>query len=148
MLELPRIQYRGFHNTKDKDGNIDGFEFRLRTTYYRGVWLSQLRVGRVIVDGEEFLANSGKVTWIIQGKEYTPAQMKEDNEDFWPMTEAAVIRVKKPGGLKQGYHDVAIRWGFSSSYMPPSMEFFDDSKEAPRAFGGGSNTDHRTMLIV
>lgn len=146
MLENELIQYRGFRNTYDENGNATGFEFRLRTNYYRGVWLSQLRVGRVIVDGEEFLADSGKVTWTIEGKEYTPAEMAKDNLDFWPMTEPAVIRVKKPGGLKQGYHEVKVRWGYSSSYMPPSMENFDDTKEITGVFGG--NTSVRKMLIV
>ena len=147
MLEKQEIQYRGFRNTYDANGNPDGFEFCLRSTYYRGLWLSQLRVGRVIVDGEEFLADSGKVTWIIRGKEYTPAEMKKDNKDFWPMNEVATIRVKKPGGLKQGYHDVAVRWAWSSSYMPPQMETFDDSKEGPAMMRAG-NTSKRRMLIV
>ena len=147
MLEKEQIQYRGFRNIYDADGNATGFEFCLRSTYYRGVWLSQLRVGRVIVDGEEFLADSGLVTWIIRGKEYTPAEMKQDNKDFWPMNEVATIRVKKPGGLAQGYHDVAVRWAFSSSYMPPEMDVFDDTKESP-AMMRASNTSKRRMLMV
>ena len=148
MLEKEPIQYRGFHNIKDADGNVIGFEFRMRLRYYRGLWLSQMRVGRVIVDDEVFLADSGKVTWIIQGKEFTPAEMAEANEAFWPMTEPAIIRVKKPGGLKQGWHDIGVRWGFSSSYMPPSMEDVHDDVEERSPFGGGSNTTKRRMLIV
>jgi len=147
MLEKEQIQYRGFRNIYDGQGNAVGFEFRLRSTYYRGVWLSQIRAGRVIVDGEEFLADSGNVTWIIGGKEYTPAEMAKDNGHFWPMTETAVIRVKKPGGLAQGYHDVAIRWAWSSSYMPPEMEYFNDEKEE-RAMMRASNTSKRRMLMV
>ena len=147
MLEKQEIQYRGFRNLYDEKGEACGFEFCLRSTYYRGVWLSQFRVGRVIVDGEEFLADSGLVTWIIQGKEYTPAEMAKDNKDFWPMNQVATIRVKKPGGLSQGYHDVAVRWTWSSSYMPPEMETFDDSSEG-RAMMRASNTSKRRMLMV
>ena len=147
MLEKQEIQYRGFRNLYDEKGEACGFEFCLRSTYYRGVWLSQLRVGRVIVDGEEFLADSGLVTWIIQGKEYTPAEMAMDNKDFWHMNQVATIRVKKPGGLSQGYHDVAVRWTWSSSYMPPEMETFDDSVEG-RAMMRASNTSKRRMLMV
>ncbi len=146
MLEKEIIQYRGFHNTYNENGECTGFEFRMRSSYYRGLWLSQIRVGRVIVDGEEFLADSGLVTWVIEGKEYTPAEMAEDNLDFWPMTVPAIIRVKKPGGLKQGYHEVKVRWGYSSSYMPPAMDQFDDSKEIMGVFG--ANTVARKMLIV
>ena len=147
MLEKEEIQYRGFRNIYDENGNAAGFEFCLRSTYYRGLWLSQIRAGRVIVDGEEFLADSGLVTWIIRGKEYTPAQLAEENKAFWPMNQVATIRVKKPGGLCQGYHDVAIRWAWSSSYMPPQMDVFDESVEG-RAMMRPSNTSRRRMLIV
>lgn len=146
MQEKEVIQYRGFRNTYDENGNATGFQFRIRLNYYRGVWLSQLRVGRVIVDGEEFLADSGLVTWTIDGVEYTPEEMAKNNKAFWSMMRPATIRVKKPGGLKQGYHEVKVRWGYSSSYMPPSMDQFDDTKEVRGPFGG--NTVSRKMLIV
>ncbi|MBO6054148.1 MAG: D-mannonate dehydratase [Oscillospiraceae bacterium] len=147
MLEKEQIQYRGFRNLYDENGEACGFEFCLRSTYYRGVWLSQLRVGRVIVDGEEFLADSGNVTWIIRGQEYTPAEMAKDNIHFWPMNEVATIRVKKPGGLAQGYHDVAVRWGWSSSYISPAREVFDDTQESPTMMRD-NNTSKRRMLMV
>lgn len=147
MLEREEIQYRGFRNIYDENGSAAGFEFCLRSPYYRGLWLSQIRPGRVIVDGEEFLVDSGLVTWIIRGKEYTPAEMAEENNEMWPINEAAVIRVKKPGGLGQGFHDVAVRWGWSSSYMPPEMEIFDDSKEG-FAMMRASNTSKRRLLMV
>ena len=148
MLEREVIQYRGFCNTYDDNGNATGFQFRMRLPYYRGVWLSQLRVGSVIVDGETFAPDSGLVTWEIDGKEYTPAEMAKDNKDFWSMLKAATIKVKKPGGLSQGYHDVKIRWGFSSSYMPPFMDQFED-KDDDKAFTmDGGRTKSRRMLIV
>ena len=146
MLEKSVIQYRGFRNIYDDAGNAIGFEFRIRTNYYRGVYLSLLNVGRVTVDGEEFLPGSGLVTWIISGKEYTPAEMAQDNVNFWPISETATIRVKKPGGLKQGYHDVSLRWGHRSSYMPPSMTVFDDNSETLGR--SGDFLDKRRMLIV
>ena len=52
MLEKQIIQYIGFRNTYDENGEATGFEFRMRLNYYRGVWLSQLRLGSIIVDGE------------------------------------------------------------------------------------------------
>ena len=100
MLEREKIQYRGFRNVYDEAGNAVGVEFRIRTTYYRGCWLSQIRHGRVIVDGQEFWPDSGEVTWIMQGKEYTIAEIEQANEIMWPMTEAATLRVQLPGGLK------------------------------------------------
>ena len=146
MLEKELIQYRGFRNTYDENGNCDGFEFRYRLSYYRGAWLSQLRLGRVIVDGEPYYPDSGLVTWVIQGKEYTPAEMEKDNKGFWPMTEPATIRIKKPGGLAQGYHEIEVHSYVSHSYMPPSMDEYVDSDDAPII--GNGIIPKRRMLIV
>ena len=75
----------------------------------------------VVVSGDGYIRtyfwpDSGKVTWIIQGKEYTIAEMEQANEIMWPMTEAATIRVQLPGGLSQGYHDVEMHYFISHSY--------------------------------
>ena len=53
MLERDCIQSRGFQNT-EKDGQIVGFQFTIRSLYYRGLWLSQLRPATVWVNTEEF----------------------------------------------------------------------------------------------
>ena len=53
MLEKYNIQTRGFHNVYDEDGNAIGFQLCFRSTYYKGVWLSQVRVGDIIVDGDK-----------------------------------------------------------------------------------------------
>jgi hypothetical protein len=145
MLEKEKIQYRGFRNLYDEAGNATGFEFRIRTQYYRGCWLSQIRHGRVIVDGEEFWPDSGKVTWIVEGKEYTIPEMMKDNLTLWPMNKAATIRVKKPGGLTQGYHDVEMHYFISHSYMPPEMDEFEDT---PEGIKGRGYLLQRRMLIV
>lgn len=146
MNEKEYIQYRGFHNVYDDEGNAIGFEFRVRLNYYRGVWLSQIRGGRVIVDGEVFASDSGKVTWIFDGKEYTREELAKDNRHFFEMTVPATIRVRKEGGLSQGYHDIEFRYGYSSSYMPPIMDQFDETRVVSNPFF--SNTQKRRMLIV
>ena len=146
MNEREFIQYRGFRNIYDEDGKAIGFEFRVRLNYYRGVWLSQLRGGRVVVDGEVFPSDCGAVTWVFDDKEYTPQEMAQDNKHFFEMTKPVTIRVKKDGGLSQGYHDIEFRYGYSSSYMPPVMDQFDENVEFANPFF--SNTQRRRMLIV
>ena len=145
MLEREKIKYRGFRNVYDEAGNAVGVEFRIRTTYYRGCWLSQIRHGRVIVDGQEFWPDSGKVTWIIQGKEYTIAEIEQANEIMWPMTEAATLRVQLPGGLSQGYPEVEMHYFISHAYMPPSM---DEFKDTPEGIQGRGYKLQRRMLMV
>jgi hypothetical protein len=53
MLEFPNIQSRGFRNIKEGK-NIIGFQVPVRLTYYRGVWLPQVRPATVAVNGEKF----------------------------------------------------------------------------------------------
>ena len=126
MLEKDVIQYRGFHNI-EQDGKIIGFQVCVRSDYYKGIWLSQLRPGRVIVDGECFPWDT--VIWSINGKDYTTEEMEKDSVDFWRVTDVAVLKVMKDGGLSQGFHDVTVRFGASCSYMPPEMDTFDDNAE-------------------
>ena len=148
MLEKQIIQYIGFRNTYDENGEATGFEFRMRLNYYRGVWLSQLRLGSVIVDGETYTPDCGLVTWVFNGVEYTPAEAVANHKAFWARTEACTVRVKKPGGLAQGYHDVKARWGFSSSYMPPFMDHFEDNDEGFAFTMDGGRLKSRKMLMV
>ena len=116
MLEKQNIQTRGFHNLYDDDGNAVGFQLCFRSTYYKGVWLSQIRVGDIVVDGEHFTRD--QQTWIINGVEYTPDEMEKISTIHWHILDVATIVVKKPGGLAQGYHDVEVNFGTVSSYGP------------------------------
>ena len=50
MLEREVIQSVGFRNIKEGD-KVTGFQFKIRLPYYRGVFLCQLRLGTVIIDG-------------------------------------------------------------------------------------------------
>lgn len=52
-MEREVIQSVGFRNIK-KDGDIIGFQFKIRLPYYRGIFLSQIRPGTLFVDGEKF----------------------------------------------------------------------------------------------
>ena len=54
MVEFQTIQQRGFHNTYDENGEIDGFEFSFVPKYYKGLWFTQCRFGNVVVDDEVF----------------------------------------------------------------------------------------------
>ena len=76
MLDMQLIQTRGFRNTV-QNGQVVGFQFNVRLTYYRGIFLSQLRPQKVVVDGEVFPRES--VIWEFDGKEYTFAQMRRED---------------------------------------------------------------------
>ncbi len=143
MLESNVIQYRGFRNIIE-DGKAVGFQICVRSDYYRGVWLSQMRLGRVIVD--DVVYPKEEVIWEINGKEFTPEQMAEASDEFWRITDVAVLKIKKEGGLAQGFHNVSVRFGASASYMPPMFDHFEEYGDDVTFTGGTYNREN--MLIV
>ena len=147
ILEKEVIQSVGFHNTQE-NGEITGFEVRIRLPYYRGVFLSQLRPGTLIVDGERF--DKDQIIWNIQGNDYTWQEMATNFQVHWNVTEAAVLKVKKPGGLAQGYHDLTYGFCFTSSYMAPIFQKNLDPDKDSKIFMPefGHHVNHRRLLIV
>ena len=143
MLEADVIQYRGFHNI-ERDGKTIGFQICVRSDYYRGVWLSQLRPGKVVVDGVTYPKED--VIWEINGKDHTVAELAEAGGEFWRITNVATLKIMKDGGLSQGFHDVSVRFAASCSYMPPFLDQFDEDGD-DRSFNGGTYT-RKNMIIV
>lgn len=143
MLETNVIQYKGFHNIEE-NGKVVGFQICVRSDYYRGVWLSQLRPGKVIVDGVTYPKE--EVIWNINGVDYTTEEMAQASHVFWRITDPAALKIKKEGGLAQGFHDVSVRFAASCSYMPPFLDVFDEDGDET-SFNGGTYT-RKNMLIV
>lgn len=146
-MEREVIQSVGFRNIKE-NGEITGFQFKVRLPYYRGVYLSQLRPGTLFVDGERI--EKENIVWRLGGEDYTNEEMAVDFRTHWTPTELAVLKVKKPGGLSQGYHHLKYGYCFTSSYMPPMMqESLDPDKEnfviLPEF---GHHVNERTLIIV
>ena len=146
MLDKEIIQYRGFRNLTE-NGQVVGFQFKVRTTYYRGIYLSQLRPGTVIVDGERF--EKEDVIWCVGGHDYRYEEMKYQGRIHWQVLEPAIIKIRKPGGLSQGYHDVTIGFTYSSSYLPPERPNLDPDADGQRfAPEMGPHVNHRRLLMV
>ena len=147
MLEKEVIQSVGFRNIKE-NGEVTGFQFKIRLPYYRGIFLCQLRPGTLIVDGERF--EKEDIIWHIHGQDFTYEEMKSDMITHWPVTAPAVLKVKKAGGLSQGYHDLTYGFCFTSSYMPPIMQKHLDPDSECMVFMPefGHHVNHRRMIIV
>lgn len=118
MLEKGMIQSRGFRNLS-KAGRMTGFQIRIRTPYYRGIWASLLEGADVSVDGEEF--SREKILWTLGDKTFTLSELEASRDVRWPFDEAAVLILPKPGGLDIGMHEVRVKLAFRASYMPPDM---------------------------
>jgi hypothetical protein len=139
MLEREMIQMRGFRNVAE-NGTVTGFQFRIRSTYYRGAWLSLFRPGELIVDGEKYDRNS--IRWVIGGREYTLDEMEKTGDVQWHPSEAAVVRVQKPGGLSQGYHELSYYYRYIMSYCPPFVSSDEAFARMP------VQPEKRKLLIV
>ncbi len=128
MLEKEVIQEFGFRNVC-KNGQIVGFQVRYRSCYYRGVWLSMSLGFDVAVDGEKF--SRDQITVTIGGKSYTQEEMKKIGNVQWPISEAAILTVAKPGGLNPGLHEVEVGWGHAASYIPIAMGDLPRKTQSP-----------------
>ena len=146
-MEKQVIQSVGFRNTKE-NGEVIGFQFKIRLPYYRGVYLSQLMPGTLYVDGEKF--EKEEITWVLKGEEYTLDEMKEDFRTHWSPQDLMVLKVKKAGGLSQGYHDLKYGYCFTSSYMPPFLQSMLDPDKESMVFlpEFGKHVNERRLLIV
>ena len=146
-MEKQVIQSTGFRNIVE-DGKVTGFQFKIRLPYYRGVFLSQIRPGTLFVDGERF--EREEIIWNINGEDYTMEEMKDDFHTHWGLTTPAVLKVKKEGGLAQGYHDLKYGFCYTSSYMPPFYKStLDPDKESVIFMGEmGHHVNERRLIIV
>ena len=146
-MEREVIQSVGFRNIKE-NGEIVGFQLKIRQPYYSGVCLSQIKPGNLMVDGELFTKD--QIIWKVNGEEYTAEDMRKDRYTHWHPMEPATLIIKKAGGLSQGYHD--LEYGFCSthSYMPPMMEDLSDPTKEEVIYMPefGHNLHRRRLLIV
>ncbi|MGN0363561.1 MAG: DUF6379 domain-containing protein [Bilifractor sp.] len=147
-MEKQVIQSVGFRNIKDEKGQVTGFQFKVRLPYYRGIFLSQIMPGTLYVDGEKF--DKDQITWVIDGEEYSNEEMSVNWKTHWSVLKPAVLRVKKLGGLAQGYHDLKYGFCFTSSYMPPIIQAHLDPDKENMVFMPefGHHVNERRLLIV
>jgi hypothetical protein len=110
------IQTRGFRNR----GPGQGFEVRIRSPYYRGIWTNLIGGASVTVDGEQTAANT--VVWRIADAEYSLDQLRESTDARWPVDVAAVLAVPRDGPLSIGFHDVSVELSVRMSYIPHELE--------------------------
>ncbi len=146
-MEKQVIQSTGFRNITE-NGEVTGFQLKIRLPYYRGVYLSQIRPGHLIVDGEQFGEES--ICWRVNGEDYSYADMRQDCHTHWHPLEPATLIVRKPGGLAQGYHELTYGFCCTHSYMPPFMESLEDPDKPAVIYlvEFGQNLHHRRLLIV
>ncbi|MGN8026466.1 C-glycoside deglycosidase beta subunit domain-containing protein [Microbacterium sp. 22242] len=119
MLEEPLIQAAGFRNVGPDDAPA-GFQLRVRSPYYRGLWGSLIERPTVSVDGEVF--DGEDIRWTLPTGEYSFAELQASPDARWPMDAPAILTVPRAGGLAPGVHDVALELRLRMSYIPEELQ--------------------------
>jgi Domain of unknown function (DUF6379) len=116
MLEVPMIQTRGFRNRAPGEG----FQVRIRSPYYRGVWTNLIDGASVTVDGVQVAADS--VGWHIDGVDYSLEELRESTDGRWPVDVPAMLSVPRDELLSIGFHDVSVELRLRMSYIPEELQ--------------------------
>lgn len=97
-------------------GKKQGFQFDIRLSYYRGLFLSCVNSFELIVDGKT-IPNS-QITFSINDKEFFADQLSSLSSEFWALLEPAKIKVMQRGGLPKGAHDIKLNLFLRVPYLP------------------------------
>ncbi|MGO4691229.1 C-glycoside deglycosidase beta subunit domain-containing protein [Glaciibacter sp. 2TAF33] len=119
MLEEQLIQTAGFRNI-GPEGAPNGFQLRVRSPYYRGLWANLIEKPTVTVDGERFGGDT--IRWTLPAGEFSFEELQQSNDARWPLGHAAVLTVPRDGGLARGIHDVTLELRLRMSYIPEELQ--------------------------
>ena len=117
MFDKYMLVTRGFQNVS-QNGQITGFQMKVRITYYRGIFLPLLAGFDVTVDGEKFTVE--QMRFSVYGHTYTFEELGKAEKVHWNFGDPATLTILKPGGLNPGIHEVEIIQTVKPSYMPAS----------------------------
>lgn len=108
-------------NTVENDA-VTGYELQTYITYYRGIPLSMVNDIRVTTDGVQEAREN--ILCSVDGGEYwfTLDEMETVVSHKWEFGEPMTVKVKKPGGLSSGTHQVKLTVIVRTAYIPVPLE--------------------------
>jgi len=118
MFEKQMILTRGFQNVF-RDGQPVGFQFLMRTAYYRGTFLDIIGSIEVSVDGTKYARDQLRVT--VGDRTLTMDEAGRAEDVHWDFGTPMIVTVLVPGGLKPGIRDLSGTLGRNPSYVPPNL---------------------------
>lgn len=98
------------------NGEKIGYEFDIRLSYYRGLFLSCVDSFKLIVDG--IAVSNSEITFSINDKEFFVDQLSSLSAEFWQLLEPAKVKVFHKGGLTNGAHDIKLDFFLRVPYLP------------------------------
>lgn len=98
-------------------GQVKGFEFKTKITYYRGIPLSMIAGIDILVDHEP--VDQSKIHFSPDGEKwFTIEQMRTETNEKWEFGSPATVFVEFPGGLPKGEHAITVRTTITVAYSP------------------------------
>ena len=124
MFEKYMICTQDFQNVSS-NGQVTGFQVKIRINYYRGCYLSMVDALRLVVDGQEYPTSQMTFSIPERGpsiksavKTYTFAELAKATTVRWFFGDAATLTVTRPGGLTSGMHTIQLGLFIRNSYRP------------------------------
>ncbi len=115
MFDKYLINADSLHNIGPADAP-EGFAFKAKIGYYRGLGLSMIEELAISIDGEAVPRDAVRFD---EGQgPITLDEMETAYDRRWPFGEEAVILVQHPGGFPAGAHELELRQKLRVSYLP------------------------------
>ncbi|MFO1466285.1 MAG: DUF6379 domain-containing protein [Steroidobacteraceae bacterium] len=118
MFEKQMILTRGFQNVT-RGGKTVGFQFLMKTAYYRGTFLDIVGSISVAVDGTQYAREQMRIT--VAGRTFTMDEAARSEDTHWDFGTPMVVTILTPDGLQPGIHDVKVNLVMNPSYVPPNV---------------------------
>lgn len=119
MFDRYLICEGGFANVL-QDGQVVGFQLKVRITYYRGVALSLVEGFDIKVDGKKY--ERDQIRFSVGDRSFTLDEMETAVNDRWEFGDPATLTIREPGGLAPGKHEIEVFEHLRISYLPwPSI---------------------------
>ncbi|MBG0787288.1 MAG: hypothetical protein H0S79_19530 [Anaerolineaceae bacterium] len=99
----------------ESDGEIQGFQLKVRIPEYRGLPLSLIGGLKIIVDGIEYSEDEIFIT--SEGETFALTEIETVSTTYWLFEEPIIVTVKGEG-LSKGIHRVETYVALRISYMP------------------------------
>lgn len=115
MLERYLIDETKFQNVAEK-GVITGFQVGIRASTYSNMRINRIGRFELSVDGVDYDEKDMCLT--VDGETFALTDKEKRGKAYWPYGQTAILTVKKPGGLSEGYHDIVYAQHDATRDMP------------------------------
>lgn len=102
-------------NIQVNNNNV-GYQFDIRLSYYRGIFLSCANSFHLTVDGKEI--PNELISFKVNNKEFFVDQLQYLTSEFWNVLDPATIVINDLTGIEEGNHEIKLDFFLRVPYLP------------------------------